>query len=179
MISIKQVKKHSPLEYLYANTAHNFNNVFRILCERQTVKDSMKNDDTLNKNEEQWKQELTTEQYTVLRECETEPPFTGKYYKYDKKGTYHCAACDAKLFNSDTKYDSGSGWPSFYEAIDKEAIIEELDTSFDMRRIKLKCAECNSHLGHVFPDGPNGGLRYCVNSISLDFIKQESEKENK
>ena len=146
----------------------------------QTGKENMKNNDTLNKTQEQWRQELTPEQYTVLRECGTEPPFTGKYYNYDKKGTYHCAACGAELFNSDTKYDSGSGWPSFYRAINKKAIIEELDTSFDMQRIKLKCAKCNGHLGHIFPDGPKpNGLRYCVNSISLDFINQESEKENK
>ena len=146
----------------------------------QTVKESMKNNDTLNKIEEQWKQELTPEEYMVLRQCGTEAPFTGKYYKHNEEGTYHCAACGAQLFNSDTKYDSGSGWPSFYEAIDKKAIIEERDTSFGMQRIKLKCAKCNSHLGHVFPDGPRPkGLRYCVNSISLDFIKHESEKENK
>ena len=145
----------------------------------QTIKKNMKDNDKTIKTEEQWEEELTPEQYIVLRECGTEPPFTGKYYNFDKKGTYQCAACGAELFNSDTKYDSGSGWPSFYEAIDQEAIIKEIDTSFGMQRIKLKCAKCNSHLGHIFPDGPKpNGLRYCVNSISLDFIKQKSEKEN-
>ena len=126
------------------------------------------------KTEEQWKQELTAEQYRVLRECGTEPAFTGKYYKHKEDGTYVCAACGAKLFSSDTKYDSGSGWPSFYAAIDKEAIKEEVDTSYGMRRIEIKCAACDSHLGHVFPDGPNPtGMRYCVNSVSLDFEKAE------
>lgn len=128
--------------------------------------------------EEHWKQELTTEQYEVMRNCGTEPPFTGKYYKHDEQGIYYCAACGAELFRSGTKYESGSGWPSFYDAIDKAAIKEIPDNSYGMQRIEIKCAVCNSHLGHVFPDGPAPtGLRYCVNSISLDFKKIADEQE--
>ena len=131
------------------------------------------------KTEEQWKQELTTEQYNVLRNCGTEPPFTGKYYKHNEQGIYYCAACGARLFRSDTKYDSGSGWPSFYEAMDKKAVIEVPDNSFGMQRIEIKCASCNSHLGHIFPDGPQPtGLRYCVNSVSLDFKKDPEHKSD-
>lgn len=133
----------------------------------------MNPDKKVEKSENEWKQELTPEQYRVLRECGTEPAFTGKYYNHKEDGTYTCAACGARLFDSDTKYDSGSGWPSFYAAIDKEAIKEELDTSYGMRRIEIKCAACDSHLGHVFPDGPKPtGMRYCVNSVSLDFEKK-------
>ncbi len=138
----------------------------------------MKENKNSIKTQEQWKQELTTEQYTVLRNCGTEPPFTGKYYKHDEQGIYYCVACGAELFRSDTKYDSGSGWPSFYEGIDKKAVLEVPDNSFGMQRIEIKCASCNSHLGHVFPDGPQPtGLRYCVNSVSLDF-KRRPEPEN-
>ncbi len=140
----------------------------------QDVKSDENSNTKAMKSEDQWKQELTPEQYKVLRECGTEPAFTGKYYNHKEDGTYVCAACGAKLFDSDTKYDSGSGWPSFYAAIDKEAIKEELDTSYGMRRIEIKCAACDSHLGHVFPDGPKPtGMRYCVNSVSLDFEKAE------
>jgi peptide-methionine (R)-S-oxide reductase len=138
----------------------------------------MSDKENINKSEDQWKQELTDEEYAVLRNCGTEPPFTGKYYKHDEKGTYQCAACGAELFSSDTKYDSGSGWPSFYNAIDKKAIKEVADNSLGMRRIEIKCAKCDGHLGHVFPDGPKPtGMRYCVNSISLDFKSESSEKE--
>jgi peptide-methionine (R)-S-oxide reductase len=125
------------------------------------------------KTEAEWKQELSPEQYRILRQCGTEPAFTGKYYKHKEDGTYVCAACGAELFASDTKYDSHSGWPSFYAAIDKKAIKEIEDNSLGMHRIEIRCARCNSHLGHVFPDGPKpGGLRFCVNSASLDFKKE-------
>lgn len=126
------------------------------------------------RSEDQWKQELTDEEYRVLRECGTEPAFTGKFYNHKEDGTYTCAACGAELFKSDTKYESGSGWPSFYAAIDKEAIKEITDSRYGMQRIEIKCAACDSHLGHVFPDGPApSGMRYCVNSVSLGFEKSE------
>jgi peptide-methionine (R)-S-oxide reductase len=125
------------------------------------------------KTEAEWRQELSPEQYRILRQCGTEPAFTGKYYEHKEDGTYVCAACGAKLFTSDTKYDSGSGWPSFYAAIDKKAIKEIEDNSLGMRRTEIRCAQCDSHLGHVFPDGPGpDGRRFCVNSASLDFTKE-------
>lgn len=146
----------------------------------QNTTKEMDNKDNTIKSEEQWKNELSPEQYRVLRQCGTEPAFSGKYYKKNDKGVYVCAACGAVLFSSDTKYDSGSGWPSFYAAIDKNAITEEVDTSFGMRRIEIKCAKCGSHLGHVFPDGPQPtGLRYCVNSVSLDFQADHADTTNK
>jgi peptide-methionine (R)-S-oxide reductase len=129
----------------------------------------------MEKSDKDWKKNLSEEQYRVLRECGTEPPFTGKYYHFDKEGNYYCAACGALLFSSDTKFNSGSGWPSFYAPAENQNIIEEKDTSFGMIRIEIKCARCKSHLGHVFPDGPKPtGLRYCVNSVSLDF-KEDQE----
>ncbi len=123
------------------------------------------------KTEQEWLEELGEEKYKILRQCGTEPPFTGKYYKHDDEGTYHCAGCGAVLFSSETKYDSGSGWPSFYAAIDKKSIKEIKDTSYGMIRTEIRCASCDGHLGHVFPDGPAPtGMRFCVNSASLDFM---------
>lgn len=128
-----------------------------------------------NKTEEQWKKELAPGQYQVLRQCGTEPAFSGKYYNNKEKGEYLCAACGNKLFSSSTKYDSGSGWPSFYQPIDKSKIDEKKDTSSGVERIEIVCSNCGGHLGHVFNDGPKpAGLRYCVNSISLDF-KSETD----
>ncbi len=125
------------------------------------------------KNEQKWQQELSPEQYRVLRQCGTEPPFTGKYYKHKEKGSYHCAACGALLFSSETKFDSGSGWPSFYAPADRKNISETTDTTLGMVRTEIKCARCGSHLGHVFPDGPQpSGQRFCVNSVSLQFRKE-------
>lgn len=126
------------------------------------------------KTEEEWKELLSPEEYYVLRERGTEPPFAGKYYHHFEKGVYLCAACGNELFDSMSKYDSGSGWPSFFQPISDENIEIEPDLSFGMRRIEVKCGACGSHLGHVFNDGPKPtGLRYCINSISLKFKKQE------
>ena len=122
------------------------------------------------KSEEEWKKILTPEEYRVLREKGTEAPFTGKYYLHKEKGVYACAACGAELFTSDMKFDSGCGWPSFDREIAGGKIIQKRDTSHGMIRIEILCANCNSHLGHIFDDGPTEtGMRYCVNSVSLGF----------
>lgn len=133
---------------------------------------------SLNKTEEQWKQELTEEQFYVIRQKGTDRPYTGKYDQHWEAGTYECAACGNELFKSDTKFDAGCGWPSFYEALDKTKIIEKVDISHGMKRTEVLCANCGGHLGHVFDDGPaaKGGLRYCINSTSIDFNKPDSTK---
>ncbi len=129
-------------------------------------------EEKIKKTDAEWKAQLSPEQYRVLREKGTEPAFTGKYNINKEKGMYVCAGCGSPLFSSDTKFDSGCGWPSFYEALDKDKIKEVRDTSFGMVRIEILCANCGGHLGHVFDDGPKPtGLRYCVNSLSLDFKK--------
>jgi len=131
--------------------------------------------DKINKSEQEWQTELSPEQYRVLREKGTERAFTGEYYSHKEKGVYKCAACGQALFSSEAKYDSGSGWPSFYAPIDEERVEEERDTSLGMIRTEVLCSRCESHLGHVFDDGPvPTGQRYCMNSISLSFEKQES-----
>jgi len=126
----------------------------------------------IEKPESEWKETLTPEQYHILREKGTERAFTGKYWNLKEDGTYLCAGCGAELFTSDTKFESGCGWPSFFDALDKGKIVETEDRSHGMHRIEVTCANCGGHLGHVFPDGPRPtGLRYCINSASLDFKK--------
>lgn len=120
--------------------------------------------------EAEWRVKLDPEQFRVLRQGETERAFTGKYWDTKTEGTYRCAGCGAELFSSDTKFESGSGWPSFFEPMDQEKVEEEEDRSFGMVRTEIKCANCGGHLGHVFEDGPRPtGLRYCVNSASLEL----------
>ncbi|MDO8056071.1 MAG: peptide-methionine (R)-S-oxide reductase MsrB [Candidatus Hermodarchaeota archaeon] len=125
--------------------------------------------------EEEWKEKLSKEEYHVLREKGTERAFTGEYWNHKEKGTYKCAGCGVELFSSDSKFDSKSGWPSFYEALDKDKIEEKLDLSHGMRRIEVLCKNCGGHLGHMFEDGPRDktGLRYCINSVALDFETDE------
>ncbi len=125
------------------------------------------------KDEHYWRNKLTPEQFQVCRGKGTERPFSGAYYHETSPGVYTCVCCAAPLFDAATKYDSGSGWPSFYQAIDKASIQEEADDSLGMRRVEITCSRCGSHLGHVFADGPQPtGLRYCVNSLSLLLVKQ-------
>jgi peptide-methionine (R)-S-oxide reductase len=128
------------------------------------------NDQRVAKSDDEWRETLTPEQYRVLREKGTERPFTGNYWDMKDDGTYVCAGCGQELFTSDTKFDSGCGWPSFYDAIDKGRIELREDTSHGMHRTEVVCSKCGGHLGHVFDDGPDPtGKRYCINSASLDF----------
>lgn len=127
----------------------------------------------VNKTEEEWREKLTPEQFSVCRQKGTEPPFTGIYWDEKTDGTYHCSCCDAALFASDTKFDSGTGWPSYFKPVNDSAVATEEDVSHGMRRTEVLCAACGSHLGHVFPDGPPPtGLRYCINSVSLKLVAE-------
>ncbi|MBL4790181.1 MAG: peptide-methionine (R)-S-oxide reductase MsrB [Kordiimonadaceae bacterium] len=130
--------------------------------------------DSVEKTDGEWRDELTPEQYQVCRCGGTEPAFSGKYWDTKTAGTYNCAACATPLFSSETKYDSGSGWPSFWKAISEGAITEKRDVTMGMVRTEITCANCDSHVGHIFPDGPQPtGLRYCTNSASLDLMPSE------
>lgn len=129
----------------------------------------------IEKSDAEWREELSPDQYAVLRNQATEPPFTGKYVHAKDDGTYHCAGCGAELFSSDTKFESGTGWPSFYEPAVAESVEARQDNSHGMMRTEVVCARCGGHLGHLFDDGPNPtGLRYCINSCALDLEKRES-----
>lgn len=129
-----------------------------------------------SRTDAEWRATLTPEQYRILRQAGTEPPFSGALLNNKAKGLYVCGACGEPLFDSDTKYDSGSGWPSFTAPLSGEAVAEHMDNSHGMRRIEVRCAKCEGHLGHVFPDGPGeNGLRYCINSASLAFDKDDSD----
>src|SRR5215211_1280804 len=144
----------------------------KIVVTDQTKKDAMV--DKIEKTDEQWRKELTPEQYHVLREAGTERAFTGAYWDKHEKGTYYCAACGLPLFSSEMKFDSGTGWPSYYAPVSQANIIQESDRSLGMVRTEVKCRRCGSHLGHVFDDGPRPtGLRYCMNSVSLKFEEEK------
>ena len=127
-----------------------------------------------------YKDKLSPERYRVLRLSETEAPFSGEYVDFDDNGDYLCGACGTALFSSKQKFDSGCGWPSFYDLIDKKSIRLVEDRSHGMQRVEVKCANCDSHLGHVFKDAPDQptGLRYCINSLALDFIQKEKNEKS-
>jgi len=140
----------------------------------QKKPDDSQNRKQSHRSETEWKEILSPEEFYVLRKKGTERPYSGAYEGHWESGIYVCKGCGSELFYSDTKFDAGCGWPSFYSAIEKKRIREIEDLSLGMRRIEVQCAQCGGHLGHVFPDGPDPtGLRYCINSISLGFKKKE------
>lgn len=139
---------------------------------QKTVSKDMK--DKIVKTDDEWKKILTKEEFHILREAGTERAFTGKLWNNHDEGTYYCAACHQELFDSRSKFESGSGWPSFYEPVDQENVEEKKDTSYGMVRVEVLCSRCGGHLGHVFPDGPEPtGLRYCMNSGAMSFEKKK------
>ena len=134
--------------------------------------------DKVSKTKDAWRVQLTPEQFNVTRQAGTERAFSGKYWDCKDTGTYVCICCGAELFHSDAKYDSGTGWPSFFQPISEEAVATEIDDSLGVRRIEVRCARCDAHLGHVFPDGPAPTTeRYCMNSASLDLHAGASKEE--
>lgn len=134
----------------------------------------MPNDDKVTRTDDEWRAQLSEEEFQVTRCSATERPFTGRYWDVKTSGTYHCVCCGAPLFRSEAKYDSGTGWPSFYEPVSPDAVREIVDNSHGMTRIESVCAKCDAHLGHVFPDGPQPtGLRYCMNSASLSLAEDD------
>jgi peptide-methionine (R)-S-oxide reductase len=130
----------------------------------------------VTKTEQEWKEQLSPEQYQVARQCGTERAFSGKYWNTKDKGTYNCVCCGEPLFTSETKFDSGTGWPSFYEPVQEGAVATHTDKSYGMSRTEVRCAKCDAHLGHVFEDSPTPtGLRFCMNSASLDLKPTEKK----
>jgi peptide-methionine (R)-S-oxide reductase len=135
---------------------------------------SPNSDNNMSTPQDEWKKKLTPEQYNVCRLGATESPFSGKYYNHHEKGTYICVACGQELFSSGTKFDSGTGWPSFSDVVNSKNVTLKNDNSYNMHRVEVLCSKCGSHLGHVFDDGPRPtGRRWCINSVSLDFIPEK------